>query len=154
MEHPSGLSSDGTYRQRLACLVDRHEAVLDRRNIIDPNWYNGLIERYYHPVLTQAHTPLFWRYDLDPRTNPYLIENLGINAVLNPGAILLGETIYLMCRVEGYDRKSFFAVAESTTGIDGFRFWPHPVRIPETDEPDTNLYDMRLVRPKAEAVDA
>ncbi len=145
MEPPSSLSSDGPYRQALAGLLERHEALLDRRNAIDPDWYNGLFERYRHPVLTPAHTPLFWRYDLDPRTNPSLIEHLGINAVFNPGAILLGETIYLMCRLEGHDRKSFFAVAESTTGIDGFRFWPRPVEIPETDEPDTNRYDMRLV---------
>lgn len=127
-------------------MVKAHEALVNRPNAIDPDWHNGLFERYRHPVLTQAHTPLFWRYDLDPRTNPYLIEHLGINAVLNPGALSLGETIYLMCRVEGYDRKSFFAVAESTTGIDGFRFWLHPIQIPENHEPDTNLYDMRLVQ--------
>ena len=145
MNHPGGLSLDGAFRRQLAGLVDRHETLLDRRNAVDPDWFNGLFERYRHPVLTPAHIPLFWRYDLDPRTNPHLIEHLGINAVFNPGAIVLGETIYLMCRVEGYDRKSFFAVAESTTGIDGFRFWPHPVEIPETDEPETNLYDMRLV---------
>ena len=146
MEPPSGLSSDGTLRQRLTGLVERHEALLARRNTIDPDWNNGLFERYRHPVLTWAHTPLFWRYDLDPHTNPYLLERLGINAVFNPGVLSLDQTIYLMCRVEGYDRKSFFAVAESTTGLDGFRFWPRPVQIPEHDEPDTNIYDMRLVR--------
>ncbi len=146
MEPPSGLSSDGTLRQRLTGLVERHEALLTRRNTIDPDWNNGLFERYRHPVLTWAHTPLFWRYDLDPHTNPYLLERLGINAVFNPGVLSLDQTIYLMCRVEGYDRKSFFAVAESTTGLDGFRFWPRPVQIPEHDEPDTNIYDMRLVR--------
>ena len=127
-------------------MVERHEALLARRNTIDPDWNNGLFERYRHPVLTWAHTPLFWRYDLDPHTNPYLLERLGINAVFNPGVLSLDQTIYLMCRVEGYDRKSFFAVAESTTGLDGFRFWPRPVQIPEHDEPDTHIYDMRLVR--------
>ena len=145
MEHSSGLSPDGTFRQRLAGLAERHEALLARLNVVDSDWHNGLFERYRHPVLTQAHTPLFWRYDLNPRTNPHLIERLGVNAVLNPGALLLGETIYLMCRIEGYDRKSFFAVAESRTGVDGFRFWPHPIQIPENDEPAANLYDMRLV---------
>lgn len=127
-------------------LVEQHETLLTRRNAINKDWYNGLFDRYRHPVLTQAHTPLLWRYDLDPRTNPFLIERLGVNAVFNPGALLIGETVYLMCRVEGYDRKSFFAVAESQTGVDGFRFWSHPVQIPSNDTSDTNLYDMRLVR--------
>ena len=146
MEHPSGLSLDGAFRQQLVSLVERHEALLDRPNAVNPDWHNGLFERYRHPVVTPQHTPLFWRYNLDPGANPHLIEHLGINSVFNPGAMAVGETIYLMCRVEGNDRKSFFAVAESTTGIDGFRFWPHPVQIPETDEAETNLYDMRLVR--------
>jgi 4-O-beta-D-mannosyl-D-glucose phosphorylase len=97
-------------------------------------------------VLTAAHTPLFWRYDLNPVTNPYLMERMGINAVFNPGAMEFNGKIVLMCRVEGYDRKSFFAVAESDNGIDGFRFWDYPVAMPETEEPDTNVYDMRLVR--------
>jgi 4-O-beta-D-mannosyl-D-glucose phosphorylase len=89
---------------------------------------------------------VFWRYDLDPATNPFLMERLGINSVFNPGAIELGGTIYLMARVEGTDRKSFFAVAQSNTGVDGFRFWDEPVILPETAEPDINVYDMRLVK--------
>jgi 4-O-beta-D-mannosyl-D-glucose phosphorylase len=105
---------------------------------------NGVFDRWENPVLTAAHTPLFWRYDLDPRRNPFLQERLGINAVFNVGAIEWQEKVCLMARVEGQDRKSFFAVAESETGVDGFRFRDRPVVIPETDEPDTNVYDMRL----------
>ena len=146
MELQPVFGANGSFHQQLAVLADEHEAPLNRRNAIDEAWYNGVFNRYRHPVLTQAHTPLIWRYDVDPKTNPYLIERLGVNAVFNPGALLLGETVYLMCRIEGYDRKSFFAIAESTSGIDGFRFWPHPVQIPPNDVPDTNLYDMRLVR--------
>jgi 4-O-beta-D-mannosyl-D-glucose phosphorylase len=105
-----------------------------------------LFERYRYPVLTAAHTPLTWRYDLNPATNPFLIERMGINGVFNPGAMQLDGKIYLACRVEGYDRKSFFAIAESATGIDGFRFWDEPLVMPETADPDTNVYDMRLVQ--------
>jgi 4-O-beta-D-mannosyl-D-glucose phosphorylase len=95
-------------------------------------------------VLTGAHTPLYWRYDLDRRTNPFLQERLGVNCVFNVGAIEWQGKICLMARVEGNDRKSFFAVAESANGVDNFRFWDHPVVMPETDDPDTNVYDMRL----------
>jgi 4-O-beta-D-mannosyl-D-glucose phosphorylase len=142
MDSPTPASE---FQTRLNALVDRHEALLARPNSTAPDWYNGLFERYDNPVLTCEHTPLFWRYDLDARTNPGLIERLGVNAVFNPGALRLGDKIYLMCRVEGYDRKSFFSVAESETGVDGFRFWPHPVHIPDAEAPDVNLYDMRLV---------
>ena len=107
---------------------------------------NGVFERFRHPVLTGAHTPLFWRYDLDPAANPYLLERLGINCVFNPGAIEQDGKILLVARVEGADRKSFFAVAESESGVDGFRFWDLPVVMPETEDPDVNVYDMRLVR--------
>ena len=107
---------------------------------------NGVFERFRHPVLTGAHTPLFWRYDLDPAANPYLLERLGINCVFNPGAIEQDGKILLVARVEGADRKSFFAVAESESGVDGFRFWDLPVVMPETEDLDVNVYDMRLVR--------
>ncbi|MDV7105112.1 glycosidase [Vibrio sp. TH_r3] len=107
---------------------------------------NGVFLRYKNPVLTTKHAPLSWCYDLNPETNPFLMERLGINAVLNPGAIELNGKFYLVARVEGNDRKSFFAVAESDTGVDGFSFWEKPCVIPETDEPDTNVYDMRLVK--------
>ncbi len=145
MEHRPIVDTNGRRHPRLAQLVDQHEALLTQRNSVDPRWYNGLFERYRNPVLTQAHIPLFWRFDLNPATNPALLERLGVNAVFNPGALLLDDTVYLVCRVEGYDRKSFFAIAESASGVDGFRFWPQPVQIPETNRPDTNLYDMRLV---------
>ncbi len=107
---------------------------------------NGIFYRYKKPVLTAAHAPLAWRYDLNPETNPFLMERLGINAVLNPGAIELNGKFYLVARVEGHDRKSFFAVAESENGVDGFKFWDKPCVIPQTIEPDTNVYDMRLVK--------
>lgn len=107
---------------------------------------NGIFDRYDHPVLTAAHTPLNWRYDLDPKTNPYLMERFGINATFNAGAIFYQGKFLLVTRVEGSDRKSFFAIAESENGIDNFKFWDYPIEIPETEEPDTNIYDMRLVQ--------
>ncbi len=134
------------FEKRLKMLTEQHEALVNRKNEADPDWNNGLYERYRYPVLTATHTPLFWRYDLNPTTNPYLMERIGINAVFNPGAIEYNGKICLMCRVEGADRKSFFAVAESENGIDGFRFWDYPVVMPETEDLDTNVYDMRLVR--------
>lgn len=105
---------------------------------------NGIFDRYQNPVLTAAHAPVFWRYDLNPQTNPYLLERFGINAAFNAGAIKWNGKYLLVARVEGLDRKSFFAVAESPNGIDNFTFWDYPVDLPETGEPDTNVYDMRL----------
>lgn len=107
---------------------------------------NGIYERYQYPVLTKEHTPLFWRYDLDYRTNPYLMERMGINAVFNSGAIELDGTFFLLARVEGADRKSFLAVAESPSGVDRFKFWDYPVAMPETEDPDVNVYDIRVVK--------
>ncbi len=127
-------------------LATSQERLIRRRNAVDNTWYNGVLERYRHPVLTSDHVPLAWRYDLNPATNPRFLERLGINAVFNPGAIELDGRILLVARVEGTDRKSFFAIAESTTGIDGFRFWPEPMVMPETEPPDVNVYDMRLTR--------
>lgn len=106
---------------------------------------NGVIDRYTHPILTAQHTPLFWRYDLNKESNPYLMERFGINAVLNAGAIKWNDKYLVVARVEGVDRKSFFAIAESATGIDNFKFWDYPVIMPETSVPDTNIYDMRLI---------
>jgi len=105
---------------------------------------NGIVSRYERPVLTGAHVPIHWRYDLDPKRNPLLLERLGVNAAFNVGAIEWEGKICLVARVEGSDRKSFFAIAESETGVDGFRFRDHPVVMPETDEAETNVYDMRL----------
>lgn len=135
----------GVFDARLTHLKSEHYELVARPNRPDPSWSNGVFERYLHPVLTDDHIPLTWRYDLNPQTNPFLLERLGVNAVLNPGAIELDGTIYLVARVEGYDRKSFFAVAESSSGVDNFLFWDAPLRLPETELPDTNVYDMRLV---------
>jgi len=129
---------------RLRALEAAHERLLARRN--EPvGGGGGIFERYRHPALTAEHTPLFWRYDLNPATNPRLLERLGVNAVFNPGAIKHEGRYLMVARVEGADRKSFFAVAESPNGVDGWRFWDHPIRMPETAEPDVNVYDMRLV---------
>ena len=129
-------------RQR-ARLAEAHESLIARRN--QPvSESNGWFQRYRYPVLTAAHTPLFWRYDFDQARNPFLMERLGVNAAFNVGAMEWNGKIVLMARVEGNDRKSFFAVAESATGIDGFRFRDYPVVMPETAEPETNVYDMRL----------
>lgn len=134
------------YQTRLARLQAEHDALITRPNRVDLRWDNGVFERWEYPVVTAAHTPLFWRYDLDPQTNPSLMERQGINGVFNPGAMEFNGKIVLVCRVEGADRKSFFAVAESDNGVDNFRFWDYPIVMPETDEPDTNVYDMRLVQ--------
>lgn len=131
---------------RLSRKRANYEALVSRPNVVDPSWDNGIFIRYQFPVLTADHVPLFWRYDLDPETNPYLLERMGVNSVFNAGAMEWNGKVVLVARVEGYDRKSFFAVAESETGIDGFRFWDYPIQIPETEDPDTNVYDMRLTK--------
>lgn len=134
------------FEQRLTQLRAAHAALITRSNPIDPEWNNGVFERYLLPVVTAAHVPLEWRYDLNPQTNPYLLERLAVNAAFNPGAVELEGKILLVCRVEGADRKSFFAVAESPNGLDHFQFWDEPIVLPETNEPDTNVYDMRVVK--------
>ena len=136
-------AADAGAAGRLADLRSAHEALVRRPNAPVAVW-NGVVRRYRHPVLTADHAPLAWRYDLDPETNPLGLERLGVNAVFNPGAIKLDDRYLLVARVEGADRKSFFAVAESATGVDGFRFWDEPVTLPETADPDVNVYDMRL----------
>ena len=132
------------HQDKIARLFDRQNTLLDRPNEIDTAWDNGLFDRYSFPVVTAGHVPVTWRYDLNPATNPHLIERLGINAVLNPGAIEIDGRVLLVCRVEGADRKSFFGIAESGSGVGDFRFWDEPIDLPETDVPDTNVYDMRL----------
>ena len=121
------------------------EALLARKNH-KSDWYNGIYDRWEHPVLTREHIPLEWRFDLDPAANPYFMERLGVNAVFNAGAIELDGKFYLVARVEGNDRKSFFAVAESDSPVDGFRFWDKPVQLPDTCPDETNVYDMRLTK--------
>ena len=122
------------------------QELLNRPNRVDPPFYNGIYDRYQYPVLTREHIPLFWRYDLDQETNPYFQERLGVNAVMNSGAIELEGRFYLVARVEGNDRKSFFAVAESDSPVEGFRFWDYPVVLPDTCPEETNVYDMRLTK--------
>ena len=131
------------YKEREQFLRSRHEALLGRHNEAVED--NGVFERFRHPVVTAEHAPLEWRYDFDPVTNPYLMERFGIHAAFNAGAIRLDGRYCLMVRVEGADRKSFFAVAESDSPVEGFRFRPRPVTMPEWGEPATNVYDMRLV---------
>ena len=121
------------------------EKLIARKNQ-KTDFYNGIYDRYEYPVLTREFAPVEWRYDLNPKTNPNFQERLGINAVMNSGAIELNGKYYLVVRVEGNDRKSFFAVAESDTGIDGFHFWDYPVQLPDTCPEETNVYDMRLTK--------
>ena len=130
------------FTERLEWLKAQHEALITRKN--EPIEGNGVYERYKNPIITAEHAPLFWRYDLNPETNPYLMERFGIHATMNSGAIKWNGKYVLVVRVEAADRKSFFAVAESPNGVDNFRFWDHPITMPEYGEPATNIYDMRL----------
>jgi 4-O-beta-D-mannosyl-D-glucose phosphorylase len=133
------------FKKRLQELQETHAALIKLPNQkIAQN--NGVYSRYANPVLTAAHAPLTWRYDFNPETNPFLMERFGINAAFNAGAIKHDGKYLLVARVEGLDRKSFFAVAESPNGVDNFKFWEKPVALPETEDPDTNVYDMRLTR--------
>lgn len=133
------------FDKKLIDLFSKHRELIERKNEKLPGG-NEIFDRYKYPVLTAEHTPIFWRYDLNFQSNPYIMERMGINSVFNSGAIELDGKIFLIARVEGADRKSFFAVAESLTGIDRFKFWDYPIVMPETDNPDVNVYDMRVVR--------
>lgn len=124
---------------------ERQEKLIAKKNQ-KADFYNGIYDRYVDPVLTREHIPVEWRYDLNAETNPYFMERLGVNAVMNSGAIEMDGKICLVVRVEGNDRKSFFAVAESESGVDGFRFWEEPVVLPDTCPGETNVYDMRLTK--------
>jgi len=133
------------FEERLSALENAyHEQITKPNEKVELG--NGIYDRFVNPVLTAAHTPVFWRYDLNPKTNPYLMERFGINAVFNAGAIKWQDKYLLMARVEGMDRKSFFAIAESPNGVDSFVFWEKPVYLPETEDPDTNVYDVRLTQ--------
>ncbi len=125
--------------------LEKQENIITRKNKKTEE-YNGIYERYEYPVLTREHIPLTWRYDLDINDNPYFMERLGINAVMNSGAIELNGKYYLIARIEGNDRKSFFGVAESDNGIDGFRFWDYPILLEDVCPEETNVYDMRLTK--------
>lgn len=132
------------FDERKGVIFNEFNALLAREN--RPSSTNGVWARYKFPILTGDHAPLEWRYDFNPITNPYFMERIGIHATFNSGAIKMNGKYLLVVRVEGTDRKSFFAVAESPNGIDNFRFWERPVTMPETDNPDTNVYDMRLTK--------
>ena len=133
------------YDNRLHILTKEYDELISRENEkILPG--NGVFERYKYPILTAEHPPLEWRYDFNPETNPYLMERFGINAVYNAGAIKFNGKYLVMARVEGHDRKSFFAIAESPNGIDNFRFWEYPVQLPDLYPEETNVYDMRLTK--------
>jgi 4-O-beta-D-mannosyl-D-glucose phosphorylase len=125
--------------------LNKYEQLIKKQNK-KSEFYNGIFDRYENPVLTRNHAPLIWKYDLDAERNPFFMERLGINAVMNSGAIEIEGKYYLVVRVEGNDRKSFFAVAESSNGTDGFRFWDYPVSLPDTCPEETNVYDMRLTK--------
>lgn len=127
-------------------LMRRNDAIVQRPNKRDENFYNGIYDRWENPVLTRDHIPVFWKYDMNPKTNPHSMERLGVNATFNSGAIYLDGKYYLVARVEGNDRKSFFAVAESESGTEGFRFWDYPITLPDTCAGETNVYDMRLTQ--------
>jgi len=134
------------FNEKLTQLQKKHQKLITRKNRIYRKYENGIYDRYRRPVLTAEHTPLLWRYDLNYNTNPYLMERMGINAAFNSGAILHKGKILLVARVEGWDRKSFFAIAESKNGIDNFKFWNYPIQLPPNINPETNVYDMRLTK--------
>ena len=124
----------------------KYDALVTRKNRVDEHFYNGIYDRYVNPVLTREMVPLTWRYDMNPATNPFFMERLGVNAVMNAGAIYLNGKFCLVARIEGNDRKSFFGVAESENGVDGFVFRKYPVQLPDTCPEETNIYDMRLTQ--------
>lgn len=134
---------DSTFKQRIDMLLLDQNMILQRKNMKEING-NGIVSRYRYPVITRDHIPLNWRYDLNQETNPYCMERIGANATMNAGAIKWNGKYLLMVRVEGADRKSYFAIAESPNGIDNFHFWEHPVNLPDIDPEETNVYDMRL----------
>ncbi len=131
--------------ERYDTELKKQEELLNRKNE-KADFYNGIFDRYKYPVLTREHIPLTWRYDLNPETNPYFMERLGVNAVMNAGAVELNGKYYLIARIEGNDRKSFFGVAESDDGISGFKFWDYPILLDDVCPEETNVYDMRLTK--------
>jgi len=142
--HPAvPARSPPAWAARLRRLRKDHERLLSRKNPVDREWDNGVFERFRHPAITYRHAPIEWRFDLNPRTNPFLMERLGVNATLNPGAFLWHGKVHMVVRFEGHDRKSIFAIAESPSGIDNWRFWDEPVDLPEI-KPEANVYDMRV----------
>jgi len=139
------ITSSTTFQDRKESLEKEHTKLTEQKNIPHESIGNGIYQRYKNPVVTAAHVPLNWRFDLNEKTNPFLQERIGINAAFNAGAMKWNGKYLLAVRVEGIDRKSFFAIAESPTGVDNFKFWEKPCVIPQTEESDTNVYDMRLI---------
>lgn len=136
----------GRIHEKYYELSARQERLLKRKNVKSETFYNGVYDRYQYPVLTREHIPLTWQYDLNRETNPFFMERLGVNAVMNSGALYLNGKYYLVARIEGNDRKSFFGIAESDSGVDGFRFRDYPILFEDTCPEETNVYDMRLTR--------
>lgn len=139
------ITSSVNFQERKSALEKQHKTLLEQKNAPQETVGNGIYERYKNPVVTAAHIPLNWRFDFNEETNPFLQERIGVNAAFNAGAMKWNGKYLLAVRVEGIDRKSFFAIAESPNGIDNFKFWDKPCVIPQTEEPDTNVYDMRLI---------
>ncbi|MHC0441228.1 glycoside hydrolase family 130 protein [Flavobacterium sp. 3-210] len=139
------IKSSAIFQDRKTALEKEHKALVEQKNAPEENAGNGIYQRYKNPVVTAAHVPLNWRFDLNEKTNPFLQERIGMNAAFNAGAMKWNGKYLLAVRVEGIDRKSFFAIAESPNGVDNFKFWEKPCVIPQTEEPDTNVYDMRLI---------
>jgi 4-O-beta-D-mannosyl-D-glucose phosphorylase len=139
------ITSSARFQERKSALEKQHKTLLEQKNEPQESVGNGIYERYKNPVVTAAHIPLNWRFDFNEDSNPFLQERIGVNAAFNAGAMKWNGKYLLAVRVEGIDRKSFFAIAESPNGIDNFKFWDKPCVIPQTEEPDTNVYDMRLI---------
>lgn len=136
----------GRIHEKYYELSAQQERFLKRKNVKNGTFYNGIYDRYEYPVLTRQHIPLTWQYDLNRETNPFFMERLGVNAVMNSGALYLNGKYYLVARIEGNDRKSFFGIAESDSGVDGFRFRDYPILFEDTCPDETNVYDMRLTQ--------
>jgi 4-O-beta-D-mannosyl-D-glucose phosphorylase len=139
------IATSTTFQDRKVALEKEHKTLIEQKNAPEESAGNGIYQRYKKPVVTAAHVPLNWRFDLNEKTNPFLQERIGMNAAFNAGAMKWNGKYLLAVRVEGIDRKSFFAIAESPNGVDNFKFWEKPCVIPQTAEPDTNVYDMRLI---------
>jgi 4-O-beta-D-mannosyl-D-glucose phosphorylase len=145
MDNKTLIMTNKLFTERREAIRREHEALLIRENekLFSSN---GIFNRYRYPVLTRDHFPMEWRYDFNPETNPYFMERISFNAAFNAGAIKWKGKYLLAVRGEGNDRKSFFAIAESPSGVDKFRFWERPITMPETEDPDTNVYDLRLTK--------
>lgn len=138
------MKNEKYFYKNLKKLIKEYNNLINRRNKPLKKYYNGIYERFKYPIITADHIPLFWKYDLNYETNPYLLQRMGVNSTFNAGAIYFDKKYILVVRVEGWDRKSFFAIAESENGIDRWKFWDYPLLIPQTSDPDVNVYDMRL----------